>query len=243
MTAFEDGTATLDCTYKATSTQYPNLLWYQQKTNRSPKYMLISLSGSSNKDEEFNERFNAVLNTSASAVPLTIKDLRVSDSAVYYCALKPTVLRPPRQAPGGTAVFGNTIKPNTTDVSADEGQNVKLSCSYSSTGGSDDLFWYRQYERSKPEFLVSTFSTARDPEVSKVDPRFSVKVEKKEQIHVYLIISSAAVSDSALYYCALRPTVTGNTRTLNKNPSVFNPLRTSNRHRDKDYKRICKLQM
>ncbi|ROL44193.1 T-cell receptor alpha chain V region CTL-F3 [Anabarilius grahami] len=141
------------------------------------------------------------------------------------------------------AVFGNTIKPNATDVGADEGQNVKLSCSYSSTGGSDDLFWYRQYGRSKPEFLVSTFSNATDPEVSKVDPRFSVKVTKKEQIHVYLIISSAAVSDSALYYCALRPTVTGNTRTLYKNPSVFNPMRTSNRHRDKDYKSICKLQM
>ncbi|ROL44194.1 T-cell receptor alpha chain V region CTL-F3 [Anabarilius grahami] len=133
------------------------------------------------------------------------------------------------------AVFGNTIKPNTTDVGADEGQNVKLSCSYSSTGGSDDLFWYRQYGRSKPEFLVSTFSTATDPQDSEVDPRFSVKVTKKEQIHVDLEISSAAVSDSALYYCALRPTVTGNTRTLYKNPSVFNPMRTSNRHRDKDY--------
>jgi len=114
--------------------------------------------------------------------------------------------------------------------------------SYSSTT-SDTLFWYRQYGRSKPEFLVLTYSTATDPEVSKVDSRLSVKVTKKEQIHVDLEISSAAVSDSALYYCALRPTVTGNTVTLYKNPSVFNPMRTSNRHRDKDYKRICKLQM
>ncbi|KAG1934822.1 immunoglobulin iota chain [Pimephales promelas] len=90
-TAFEDGTATLDCTYKATSTQYPNLFWYQQKTNESPKYMLMRLSGSSNNDEEFKWRFNADLNTSAFTVPLTIKDVSVSDSAVYYCALRPTV--------------------------------------------------------------------------------------------------------------------------------------------------------
>ncbi|KAL1280623.1 hypothetical protein QQF64_015223 [Cirrhinus molitorella] len=91
MTAYEDGTATLDCTYKATSTQYPNLLWYQQKTNGFPKYMLIRLSGSSSSDEEFKDRFNANLNTSTLTVPLTIKNVRVSDSAVYYCALKPTV--------------------------------------------------------------------------------------------------------------------------------------------------------
>ncbi len=84
MTAYEDGTATLDCTYKATSTQYPNLLWYQQKTNGYPKYMLIRLSGSSSNDEEFKERFNADLNTSTLTVPLTIKNLLVSDSAVYF---------------------------------------------------------------------------------------------------------------------------------------------------------------
>ncbi len=61
MTAYEDGTATLDCTYKATSTQYPNLLWYQQKTNGYPKYMLIRLSGSSSNDEEFKERLMQIL--------------------------------------------------------------------------------------------------------------------------------------------------------------------------------------
>ncbi len=95
-----------------------------------------------------------------------------------------------------------------------EGSDITLSCIYSSSTN-DNLYWYRQYERSQPEFLVLTFSTAKEAKVSDVDPRFTVNVTKRE--HVELKISSAAVSDSALYYCALAPTVTGNTSALYKN--------------------------
>ncbi len=113
------------------------------------------------------------------------------------------------------AVLGNGIKPNKTDVFAEEGSSVTLSCSFSASGGSDYLHWYRQYGRSKPEFIVLIYSSANDDQQSVEDPRFTVSIPKSE--HVDLKISSAAVSDSALYYCALRPTVTGNTPALYKN--------------------------
>ncbi|KAF4117484.1 hypothetical protein G5714_002037 [Onychostoma macrolepis] len=113
------------------------------------------------------------------------------------------------------AVFGNVIKPNKTDVFAEEGSSVTLSCSFSASGANDYLHWYRQYGRSKPEFLVLIYSKSKDAKRSVEDPRFSVNIPKSE--HVDLEISSAAVSDSALYYCALQPTVTGNTSALYKN--------------------------
>ncbi|KAI2646567.1 T cell receptor alpha variable 38-1 [Labeo rohita] len=112
-------------------------------------------------------------------------------------------------------VFGNVIKPNETDVFAEEGSSVTFSCTFSDSGRTDYLHWYRQYGRSKPEFLVLTFSTEKEAQQSVVDPRFNVNITKREQVD--LKISSAAVSDSALYYCALQPTVTGNTSALYKN--------------------------
>uniref|UniRef100_A0A8C1I115 Ig-like domain-containing protein n=1 Tax=Cyprinus carpio carpio TaxID=630221 RepID=A0A8C1I115_CYPCA len=106
---------------------------------------------------------------------------------------------------------GDTIKPDKTEEFVAEGSSVNLSCSYSSAWS---LLWYRQYPGSAPEFLVLTLDGEKEAQTSKVDQRFSTNNRKEEQNRVDLIISSVAVSDSALYYCALSPTVTGNTRTL-----------------------------
>ncbi|KAF7640554.1 hypothetical protein LDENG_00037050, partial [Lucifuga dentata] len=69
--------------------------------------------------------------------------------------------------------------------------------------------WYRQYPGKTPEFLlfISGLNTKRAAESVKSDSRFSTKLSKDKHV-VDLEISSAAASDSAVYYCAVRPTVT-----------------------------------
>ncbi len=89
-TADEGAAVIINCSYTTTDPS-PTLFWYQQQVNGSPKHMLNRVATYGNNEEEFKKRFNASLNTQTKTVPLMIEDVRVSDSAVYYCALRPTV--------------------------------------------------------------------------------------------------------------------------------------------------------
>uniref|UniRef100_A0A8C1YEX9 Ig-like domain-containing protein n=1 Tax=Cyprinus carpio TaxID=7962 RepID=A0A8C1YEX9_CYPCA len=89
VTEAEGGSVTLQCKYTATTTTTPELFWYIQRANDIPKYMLRKNKYGGDQGTEFQERFDSEV--SSDSVPLLIKDLRVSDSAVYYCALQPTV--------------------------------------------------------------------------------------------------------------------------------------------------------
>uniref|UniRef100_A0A3B1JBD9 T-cell receptor alpha/delta variable 24.0.3 n=1 Tax=Astyanax mexicanus TaxID=7994 RepID=A0A3B1JBD9_ASTMX len=115
-------------------------------------------------------------------------------------------------APQSSVLAEDVITPSRDAVFAVEGQNVSLSCNYTVTGTSYGLHWYRQYSGSSPQFLILDYAgviTKAQPPV----PRISIN-HQKEKRKVDLIISSTAVSDSALYYCALKPTVTETHQTL-----------------------------
>ncbi|KAI5616008.1 hypothetical protein C0J50_10703, partial [Silurus asotus] len=104
--------------------------------------------------------------------------------------------------------MGDSINPRFTHEVVKEGDDVTLSCNYSTSAPYSFLHWYRQHPKSKPQFLLYIHDLSGDKSDS-IPLRLDVKVDKTNK-QVDLIISSAAVSDSALYYCALRSTVTGN---------------------------------
>ncbi|CAL8313361.1 unnamed protein product [Gadus morhua 'NCC'] len=105
----------------------------------------------------------------------------------------------------------DSISPQKDVQRAVEGAAVVLSCSYNSSVVSS-LLWYRQYPGSPPQFLIMEYSGY----ITNPIPGMNITHIKKQRL-VELLISSAAVTDSALYYCALQPTVTGNTEPLYKN--------------------------
>uniref|UniRef100_A0A8D0CJ14 Ig-like domain-containing protein n=1 Tax=Scleropages formosus TaxID=113540 RepID=A0A8D0CJ14_SCLFO len=86
---YEGGSVTLSCNFTTSSTNTHYLFWYIQRPNDPPKYVLRRDKYSNDTVQEYKKRFNAKLNTSS--VPLAIEVVQLCDSAVYYCALKPTV--------------------------------------------------------------------------------------------------------------------------------------------------------
>ena len=91
LSAFEGDEVTIACHYE-TSDPTPSLLWYKQTANGFPEFMLITFTYPGGQTEEkFKERFHSKVNSTSKTVPLIIQNLQVSDSAVYYCALQPTV--------------------------------------------------------------------------------------------------------------------------------------------------------
>uniref|UniRef100_A0A3B1IXM8 Immunoglobulin V-set domain-containing protein n=1 Tax=Astyanax mexicanus TaxID=7994 RepID=A0A3B1IXM8_ASTMX len=109
-----------------------------------------------------------------------------------------------------------SIKPvNETQLHAFKDETVIISYTYDKA---NYLFWYRQYPGSRPEYLLRIYpKEGATSEPNPLFPQFSSTVDHTNSV-VNLIISSTAVSDSALYYCALEPTVTETHQTLTRIP-------------------------
>ena len=106
-----------------------------------------------------------------------------------------------------------TITAMMTEINTLDGENVTLSCKYDGTN-IQSLQWYLQSPGSRPEYVLLVYETTNT--VIRADfqnLRLNATVNS-ERNQVSLEISSAKISDSAVYYCALQPTVTGNTTSL-----------------------------
>uniref|UniRef100_A0A3Q2H6Q5 Ig-like domain-containing protein n=1 Tax=Equus caballus TaxID=9796 RepID=A0A3Q2H6Q5_HORSE len=85
VTLSEGASLTLNCTYQTYSS--PFLLWYVQYLNKPPQLLLKS----STENQRTENHFQATLIMSDSSFHLKKPSVQMSDSAVYYFALRDTV--------------------------------------------------------------------------------------------------------------------------------------------------------
>ncbi|XP_024290003.2 T cell receptor alpha variable 17 [Oncorhynchus tshawytscha] len=117
----------------------------------------------------------------------------------------------------GDSMEQETITPVKPEVNALQGTDITLSCNYK--GNIINLQWYRHYPGSRPECLLWILQTNKYVQNTSITtPRHTGRLNE-EKTRVDLMISSVELEDSALYHCALQPTVTGNLDSLYKNLS------------------------
>jgi len=100
-----------------------------------------------------------------------------------------------------SGVFSDSIGPSEENTNTkEEGESVKLSCTYETNSNYVWLYWFRQYPNGEPQYLL--WKGARSESGgSSSDHRFQ---STTSQTSTELTINSVTLSDSALYYCALR---------------------------------------
>uniref|UniRef100_A0A4W3J231 Ig-like domain-containing protein n=1 Tax=Callorhinchus milii TaxID=7868 RepID=A0A4W3J231_CALMI len=89
----EGESVTFECSYSTTES-YFYLFWYRHYKEKQPEFIISRYSHSDNPDKGkgFENRFSAELQKSNSFTSLSISELVLSDSAVYYCAFTLTTV-------------------------------------------------------------------------------------------------------------------------------------------------------
>uniref|UniRef100_A0A3B3Q2X9 Ig-like domain-containing protein n=1 Tax=Paramormyrops kingsleyae TaxID=1676925 RepID=A0A3B3Q2X9_9TELE len=85
-------------------------------------------------------------------------------------------------------------------VSSVEGNKAVLTCSHDITDF-NSMYWYVQHPNKAPELLIHGYNTALPK------GRFLMDVNRTERL-TNLSISDSRTEDTAVYYCAVQPTMT-----------------------------------
>ncbi|XP_031177340.1 uncharacterized protein LOC116065853 [Sander lucioperca] len=209
----------LTCTYEGVIN---NIQWYRQYQRSRPEFLLYITEGGSihptgsdfsahnDKKTTWSHRIPGVFMTENCLIPAV--NIRPNNSQnVFILNIHKQHFTSVDMEKLTAILFcftliGNTMEDDITASSAEvfssEGRSVTLSCTYSVKA--DNLQWYREDPGSAPQFLLLIIDT-KPPSVKEATPphpRLNATLNK-EKNQVDLEISSAEVSDSAVYYCAL----------------------------------------
>ncbi|MBN3276822.1 TVA1 protein, partial [Polyodon spathula] len=176
------------CNYSLSNNEYTEyLFWYQQTPGRNPRYILhrYKASGGSAelRSEESDRRF--------------ISKCKLNHIKIEYLLANDY---------GTEMIQGDTVTQPSNLTLIKETGDTTIHCKYDFKSGSTPyLFWYIQDPNQDPQLILNEYSQQEEIP-PRFQNRFSVSHDNTEKTF-HLNITAAVLSDSATYFCALRPTL------------------------------------
>ncbi|XP_043953871.1 uncharacterized protein LOC122820482 isoform X2 [Gambusia affinis] len=192
---------TMRCTYEGNELVW--ICWYLQTLGQKPKLMSsVFVYGTEiSFYEEFENNSHYIIEKKGHLHYLTILDLKMSDSATYYCALS---YKQVVYFGKGTTVSvkgpGINIQASVHQLESETiqpGVSVTMNCTVQidSCDGEHNVYWFRNTEESQPG-LIYTYGSRKDQCMS--------NSSTKSQICVHsLTMKNMNASHTGTYYCAV----------------------------------------
>ncbi|XP_067869829.1 uncharacterized protein [Heterodontus francisci] len=193
ITVEEGNNVTLSCTLKTTDPN-PYVYWYSQQLGQPPHYMFRLIGGNVHRNTGITVRFSATFDKAAKITELTIGNTLISDTAVYFCAMQPTLLL---RCSRTHRSHGDSVTHLLSSDVKTEGEAVTLSCTYDTTWSDYSLYWYRQHLDTQPEFVLWKYTGGGEDKADFAKIRFCVKLQTATKF-TNLTISWPQLTDAAI---------------------------------------------
>ncbi|XP_065806874.1 uncharacterized protein [Labrus bergylta] len=192
-------TVTLQCFYKGEDSAW--LYWYKQSLGQTPR--LISTfyvyDTKITFQDEFNDKSRFTLHTENKTNHLIILNLKVSDSATYYCACSYKYVLHFTEGTIVSVKDSGWNVPASVHQSASEtiqpGGSVTLNCTVptGTCDGEHSVYWFKNSEESHQE-IIYTHGDSND----------QCEKNTKTDTCVYILpMKNLNISDAGTYYCAV----------------------------------------
>ncbi|KAJ6652391.1 hypothetical protein lerEdw1_011621 [Lerista edwardsae] len=200
----EKQAAVLDCKFTIIG-RTPYVFWYTQRVGREPQYILNAYKRT--PQTPFVEgKFSISLFVENNTAPLKIEGVSLQDGAAYFCALSSTVsqlwLCAHTKREGSV---GQSVNQHEGTVTLTQGDRIALNCSYA-LGSAVQVFpfWYIQRPGQPPSLFLQEWGKADSDQGLR---RNFAAVHNKTGKTFNMEKAASQLSDSAVYFCAVRDTV------------------------------------
>ncbi|XP_015253001.1 PREDICTED: uncharacterized protein LOC107099421 [Cyprinodon variegatus] len=142
--------ANINCSHSIQN--YNVMLWYKRSEDRQLQLLGYRYLGSSTYESGAKVEIEGSADKDKNCT-LTIKELSVSSSAVYFCA-----------ASYHSSSLSDQVYQTPFYIAANPGQNASINCSHS-IRSYNRIFWYKKSEHRQLQFLGYTYQTTSNAEL------------------------------------------------------------------------------